>query len=92
MPGSPTTTSRRGTSVTRPSRTTFTGCSSPRAVSTLNLRAASISNTKPTVVAMKMARKMPRVSINSPLINASPNDTRAATSKIFIIGSLYFSR
>ncbi|CCY64934.1 unknown [Prevotella sp. CAG:1124] len=89
---SPTTMSLRATSTTLPSRRTFTGDSSPRAVSTLNFFAASISNQKPIVVARTMARIMPTLSINSPLMQARASEITAATSKILMIGSLYLSR
>ena len=92
MTTSPTTTSFRAISTTLPSRLTFTGDSSPRAVSTLNFFAASISNQKPIVVARTMARMMPIVSMYSPWMAARPSETTAATSKILMMGSLYLSR
>ena len=88
---SPTTMSRRATSTTLPSRHTFTGCSSLRAVSTLNFFAASRSKMKPMVVARKMAMNMPIVSTKSPSTNANTRDITAATRRIRIIGSWYFS-
>ena len=82
----------RAISTTLPSRRTFTGDSSPSAVSTLNFLAASISNQKPMVVARMMARMIPMVSTKSPWIAANASDMTAATSKILMMGSLYFSR
>ena len=89
---SPTTTSRLGISVTWPSRTTLTGVSSLVLFSTSNFFIASYSNQKATPVARKIAQKIPIASANSLWMNPMPSESRAATSRMRITGSLNFSK
>ena len=77
---SPTTTSRRGTSHTAPSRTTLTGMSSLTWLSRRKRRMASHSNQKPTHVARMMAQMMPMDSVKFFSTKAMASESTAAKS------------